>query len=81
MEPVSAAALLNDRRLASPQPVHVIDPAAVPAGGLAVERRWQLARDTDGEPVLWVGRLRRPLLAPPARRLRHDAMELAGPRR
>jgi hypothetical protein len=75
MEPVPASHVLNDPRLVAPQPVHVIDPAAVPVDGLTIERRWMLARDTDGQPVLWVRRQRKPLLTPPARHLRFDVME------
>jgi len=75
MEPAAAAQVLIDPRLADPAPVHVVDPAAVPVDGLALERRWMLARDVNGQPVLWVQRQRRPLLAPPARRLRFDVME------
>jgi hypothetical protein len=75
MEPAAAAQMLINPRLADPQPVHAIDPATVPVDGLALERRWMLARDVNGQPVLWVQRQRRPLLAPPARRLRFDVME------
>ena len=56
MEPVPASHVLNDPRLVEPQPVHVIDPAAVPVDGLTIERHWMLARDMDGQPVLWVRR-------------------------
>ena len=57
--------------------IHEIDPAAVPANGIAVERRWMLARDTEGHPVLWLQRQRKPLIAPPARRIRFDVLEEA----
>jgi hypothetical protein len=50
-------------------------PLAIPSNGVEVERRWQLARDMNGAPVLWIQRQRRTLLAPPARRLRFDVME------
>ncbi|MFN2107607.1 MAG: hypothetical protein ACK2UJ_22205 [Candidatus Promineifilaceae bacterium] len=53
---------------------HFIIPLAVPSNGIEVERRWQLARDMKGRPVLWIQRRRRPLYAPPARRLRFDVM-------
>lgn len=56
---------------------HVIVPLAVPSNGIEVDRRWMLARDMDGQPVLWVQRQRRSLLSPPARRLRFDVMEVA----
>jgi hypothetical protein len=52
-------------------------PLAIPSNGIEVERRWQLARDMNGAPVLWIQRQRRSLLSPPARRLRFDVMEEA----
>lgn len=54
---------------------HQIAPLAVPSNGIELERRWQLARDTQGNPVLWIQRQRRALLSPPARRLRFDVLE------
>lgn len=53
---------------------HWLEPLAVPSNGIEVERRWQLARDMAGQPVLWIQRQRRPLLSPPGRRLRFDVM-------
>jgi hypothetical protein len=79
MDPVPAAHVLNDPRLTGMQPVHVIDPAAVPVNGLALERRWMLTRDVNGRPVLWIARQRKPLLAPPGRHLRFDVMEEVQP--
>ncbi|WP_298885161.1 hypothetical protein [uncultured Serinicoccus sp.] len=58
-----------------PGEVHRIVPAAVPPTGMELVRRWQLARTAAGDPVLWVERRRRPLTAPPARRLRFDVAE------
>jgi hypothetical protein len=75
MQPTPASRLLKDDRIAAPPPVHAIDPSAVPVNGLALDRRWMLARDTTGEPVLWISRLRKPLQTPPARQLRFDVME------
>jgi hypothetical protein len=75
MEPEPGAQVLNDPQAAGSEPVHVISPAAIPANGIVVERRWRLARDVNGLPVLWVQRQRKPLLAPPARQLRFDVME------
>jgi hypothetical protein len=60
-----------------PGELHAIAPLAVPSNGIEVDRRWMLARDMDGQPVLWLQRQRRPLLSPPARRLRFDVMEVA----
>lgn len=54
---------------------HVVAPLAVPSNGVELTRRWQLARDMHGEPVLWLQRERGPLLSPPARTLRFDVME------
>lgn len=56
---------------------HEILPLAVPGNGIEVERRWLLARDMNGEPMLWLRRQRKALTAPPARRLRFDVMEEA----
>lgn len=56
---------------------HQIVPLAIPSNGIEVARRWQLARDRNGAPVLWLQRQRRSLLSPPARRLRFDVMESA----
>jgi hypothetical protein len=52
-------------------------PLAIPSNGIEIERRWQLARDMNGAPVLWIQRQRRTLISPPARRLRFDVMEEA----
>nr|WP_180204878.1 hypothetical protein [Pseudomonas sp. SbOxS1]NYU04878.1 hypothetical protein [Pseudomonas sp. SbOxS1] len=56
---------------------HHIAPLAIPVNGIEVERRWMLARDMNGQPVLWIQRCRRSLLSPLARRLRFDVMEEA----
>jgi len=55
--------------------LHVVSVAALSRGGLELERRWQLARDTRGRPVLWIQRQRRVLRTPPARTLRFDVLE------
>jgi hypothetical protein len=55
--------------------LHRIVPATVPSGGLTVERRWMLARNTEAGPVLWIQRQRKPLLNPPGRTVRLDIME------
>jgi hypothetical protein len=60
-------------------PVHEIEPSTVPSLGLRLERRYMLARGTDGRPVLWMERRRLPLLAPPAPHLRFDVMAEATP--
>ncbi|GAA3388675.1 hypothetical protein [Cryptosporangium minutisporangium] len=55
--------------------IHSLQPSAVPVDGLQIERRYQLGRRVDGEPVLWLQRRRLPLAAPPTMRLRFDALE------
>ena len=54
--------------------VHEIEPATVPAIGVVLQRRHRLARDVDGNPVLWVQRQRAPLLRPPSRAVRFDVL-------
>ncbi len=72
--PAPEAAVLQADAPGSPV---TIAPLAVPSNGIEVERRWMLARDMHGHPVLWIQRQRRALLSPPARRLRFDVMEEA----
>ena len=59
---------------ADPDRLHRISPVVVAQGGFELERRWQLARDMQGKPVLWIQRQRRNLRTPPARTLRFDLM-------
>ena len=54
--------------------LHRIAAATMSLGGLELERRWQLARDLRGRPVLWIQRQRRVLRTPPARTIRFDVM-------
>lgn len=56
---------------------HRLDLHAVPYQGLRLERRYVLARGTDGRPVLWRQRRTAPLLAPPASHLRFDVLKEA----
>jgi hypothetical protein len=72
--PAPDAEVLQSER---PDQSHTIAPLAIPSNGIEVERRWMLARDMNGQPVLWIQRQRRSLLSPPARRLRFDVMEEA----
>jgi hypothetical protein len=60
-----------------PDQLHQVDPLAIPSNGIELERRWQLARDMHGRPVLWIQRRGVPLLSPPGRRLRFDVLEEA----
>ena len=57
---------------------HRLDLHAVPYQGLRLERRYVLARGTDGRPVLWRQRRTVPLLAPPASHLRFDVLKEEG---
>ena len=67
--------LLVDPRGGNGRPMHGLEPAAIPADGLRVERRAILARSTTGEPILWTERRRQPLLSPPAFGLRFDVLK------
>lgn len=57
-----------------PDTGHELAPAAVPSDGLRLERRYVLARATDGAPALWIQRRRVPLLAGPVSHLRFDVL-------
>lgn len=54
--------------------VHSIEPGAVPARGLSLERRAVLSRRTDGLPVLWTARRQTPAAAPPSTTFHFDAL-------
>ena len=54
---------------------HRLDLNTVPYQGLRLERRYLLARCTDGSPALWRQRRTLPLLAPPASHLRFDVFK------
>jgi hypothetical protein len=75
LRPEPRTALLRDPQAPLTGPAHLIEPAAVPSHGLRLERRWVLARRTDGGPVLWSERRRIPLVAPPASQLRFDVLQ------
>lgn len=75
--PGPRARVLYDPNAAAGALVNQIEPATVPTLGLRLERRYMLARGTNGLPVLWSQRRRLPLLAPPAPHLRFDVMEEA----
>jgi hypothetical protein len=72
--PEPTAKVLADPNAGSTGPAHQIEPATLPAAGITIERRWMLARDTAGNPVLWIQRQRHPVLAPPSRLLRFDVL-------
>lgn len=76
--PPPVSDLLIDPQRAAGQPIHQLEPSAIPADGLRVERRAILARATTGEPVLWTQRRRQPLLTPPAFGLRFDVLTEEG---
>lgn len=73
--PEPVASVLYDPDAVADAPVHQIEPSAVPRFGLRLERRWMLGRRTDGYPVLWMQRQRKPLASPPAWKLRFDVFE------
>lgn len=75
LAPAPIAELLFDPSLANGQGGHHLNPSVVPTTGLRLDRRYILARRTDGLPVLWVQRQRLPLFSPPARPLRFDVLE------
>lgn len=64
-------------RILEPERSFVLHEEEIPTGGVQVERRWQLARGSDGRVRLWVGRRKSPGGGPMARTpLRFD--QLAG---
>jgi hypothetical protein len=68
---------LSDLIRSTPSKGHLLDLHAVPYQGLRLERRYMLARCTDGRPALWRQRRTVPLLAPPASHLRFDVIREA----
>ena len=56
---------------------HELEVTAVPYQGVRLERRYVLARGTDGRPVLWRQRRRVPVLAGPTSHLRFDVFREA----
>lgn len=64
-------------RGSTPADPHVLETNAVPYQGLRIERRYLLARGTDGRPVLWRQRRTTPLLGPPTSHLRFDVLREA----
>ena len=68
--PVPTSSLLNSMD-ARP---HAVAPWRLPPTGVRLETRPVLARTTEGAPVFWIQRRRRPLLATPASGLRFDAL-------
>lgn len=71
LTPAAQAEVLRVRT-ADGERVHQIEPATVPSIGIVVERRYRLARDVNGSPVLWSQRQRTPFLRPPSRATRFD---------
>jgi hypothetical protein len=70
-----ASDLLFDPTASDTDPVHQLEPSAIPQDGLRVERRAILARAVNGDPILWTQRRRAPMLNPPALALRFDVLE------
>src|SRR5262245_9623497 len=56
-------------------PGQVVREEEVPASGLVVTRRWQLARGSDGRIVLWMGRRKAPGAGTARSGLRYDLIE------
>ena len=79
LRPEPLTSLLTDPDAGANDWAHQLDPSVVPSYGLRVERRWILARRTDGSPVLWSQRRRIPLLAPPVNQLRFDVLREQAP--
>jgi len=76
LAPEPVAELLQDpTRKNDKDPMHQINPAVVPVLGLRLDRRYVLARRTDGAPILWVQRRRLPLSSPPVSGLRFDVLD------
>jgi hypothetical protein len=76
--PHPEAEVLKGGTPAVPQP-HAISAATMAGGGLELERRWELARDMQGRPVLWIQRQRRILRNAPGRTLLFDVMRQTTP--
>jgi hypothetical protein len=72
--PPPHADVLRARNAAGAEVVHEIAPGTVPSIGVVLERRYVLARDVHGNPVLWRQRRRSPFLSPPGRHLRFDVL-------
>jgi hypothetical protein len=77
--PAPRAEVLRVQNDVGQEIVHEIVPATVPSIGVVVERRYMLARDVGGNPVLWVQRQRTPFLSPPGRMLRFDVLADTAP--
>ena len=78
--PAPRARVLRDPTAPAGQPPHSIEPEALPESGVRLERRYMLGRGTDSQPILWVQRRTRPLLAPPVSGLRFDVLRQRLPR-
>ncbi|MCC2313607.1 hypothetical protein [Cellulomonas xiejunii] len=77
--PEAESVLLIDTAAGGVHPTHQLEPSAIPADGVRVERRAVLARSTTGAPVLWNQRRRQPLLSPPVMAIRFDSAEPVPP--
>jgi hypothetical protein len=71
LRPGPRTTLLRNRSLT---PGHELRPSAVPSVGVRLVRRWRLARDTNGKPVLWLQTERLPLIVGPVSHLRFDVL-------
>jgi hypothetical protein len=67
--------LLYDPAREPGDPVHQLEPGAIPSEGLRIRRRAMLARATTGKPILWTQRRRELLVSPPSFGLRFDVLQ------
>lgn len=58
--------------VANAEVIHEIEPATIPSIGVEIARQYMLARDTLGNPQLWLQRHRTPFLSPPSQNTRFD---------
>ncbi|MYS95587.1 MULTISPECIES: hypothetical protein [Streptomyces] len=61
-------------QVAGTETIHQIAPSTVPSIGMVFERRYVLARDVTGQPLLWREHRRAPSLHPPGTTMRFDVL-------
>ncbi|MCC5947348.1 MAG: hypothetical protein JJT89_02740 [Nitriliruptoraceae bacterium] len=77
LTPAPRSDLLADAARGADDPFHALRPTAVPLTGLRLERRYRLARGTDGAPLLWSERRRSEGVDAPTLLLAHDVIDEA----
>ncbi len=75
MTPAPRSDLLADADRGAEDPFHALRPTAVPVTGLRLERRYRLARRTDGTPLLWSERRRSEGVDAPTLLLDNDVLD------